>query len=178
MTLRGTVVLLPGFGGRADQPILMRLSKRLDARGLLCHRAAPPRGKVTPGLEREVAWLEALLCELTPPFALVGRSFGGRIAIRLARRRDVRAVALLGFPLRPPGKPRPLDEAALAEARAKTLIVQGAEDELGPLALVRDVVRRNRKCELLALEGAGHSFGRQEGAALDAVAEWLAARMR
>lgn len=175
---RGTVVLLPGFGGRADQPILVKLSKRLEALGFACHRAAPPRGRVTPGLEAEVAWLGALLDALDGPFALVGRSFGGRIAVRLAAREDVKAVVLLGFPLRPPGKRRPLDEAALAGAKARTLVVQGTKDELGPLSLVRRVAKKSRRCELLALDGAGHSFGRAEPGALDAAAAWLDARMR
>lgn len=174
---RATVVLLPGFGGRADQPILVKLSKRLEALGFACQRAAPPRGKVTPGLEREVAWLRDLLEGLAPPFVLVGRSFGGRIAVRLAGRRDVRAVVLLGFPLRPPGKARPLDEAALAGSRAPTLVVQGDADELGPLPLVKRVAGKNRRAEVLVLKGAGHAFGRKEADALDAAAAWLDARI-
>lgn len=177
MTPRATAVLLPGFGGRADQPILVKLSKRLEALRFSCHRAAPPRGRVTPGLEREVAWLEALLDGLDGPFVLVGRSFGGRVAVRCAGRKDVKAVVLLGFPLRPPGKPRPLDEAALGQAKARTLVVQGTRDELGPIALVRKVARRNRRCEVLALDGAEHSFGRREAEALDAVAAWIDAHL-
>lgn len=177
MTKRATVVLLPGFGGRADQPILVKLSKRLEALGFSCRRAAPPRGRVTPGLEREVAWLEALLDGLDGPFVLVGRSFGGRVAVRCAGRKDVKAVALLGFPIRPPGKKRPLDEAALAQANARTLVVQGTRDELGPLALVRKVAKKNRRCEVLALEGAEHAFGRREAEALDAVAAWIDAQL-
>lgn len=177
MTPRATVVLLPGFGGSADQPILVKLSKRLEALGFSCLRAAPPRGRVTPGLEREVAWLEALLRQHEPPFVLIGRSFGGRVAIRLARKQGVRAVVLLGFPLRPPGRPRPLDERALAGARARTLVVQGAADELGPLALVRRVAATNRRCQVLALEGAGHAFGKAEAVALDAAAAWLDAQL-
>lgn len=174
---RGTVVLVPGFGGQADQPILVKLSRRLEALGFTCHRAAPPRGRVTPGLEAEVAWLGALLDSLAGPFALVGRSFGGRIAVRLAGRKDVKAVVLLGFPLRPPGKRRPLDEAALATAKARTLVVQGTNDALGPLSLVRRVAKKNRRCEVLAISGAGHAFGRAEAGALDAAAAWLDARM-
>jgi predicted alpha/beta-hydrolase family hydrolase len=175
---RGAVVLLPGFGGRADQPILVRLSRRLEALGWTCHRAAVPRGRVTPGLEREVAWVAALLAQHPGPVALVGRSFGGRVAVRCAGHPDVRAVVALGFPLRPPGKPRPLDEAALAGAKAPTLVVQGTHDELGPLALVRRVAARNPACEVLAVEGAGHAFGRREAGALDAAAAWLEGKMR
>lgn len=170
---RATVVLLPGFGGAASQPVLVKLSKRLRALGFRCERMAPPRGRVTPGLDAEVAWLQRRLARLEGPFVLVGRSFGGRVCVRLAGLSSVRAVVLLGFPIRPPGKRRPLDEAALSAARAPTLVVQGSDDELGPLRVVRAAARGNRQVELHVLAAAGHSFGRQEAAALDTVAAWV-----
>jgi pimeloyl-ACP methyl ester carboxylesterase len=75
--------------------------------------------------------------------------------------------------VRPPGKPRPLDEAALLEVTVPTLIVQGDQDELGPLKVLERLVKRNRLLELHVLEGAGHSFGRHEAAALDHAVAWL-----
>lgn len=175
---RGAVVLLPGFGGRADQPILVRLSQRLEATGLRCHRVAPPRRRPTPGLEAEAAWLGRVLADVEPPLALVGRSFGGRVALRCAGAPGVVAVVVLGLPLRPPGRPRPLDEAALAMSPVPTLVVQGARDPLGPLPLVRRVAARCPRAEVLVVKGATHAFGRAEAGALDAASDWLSARMR
>lgn len=172
--MSGSVVLLPGFGGAPSQPILVKLAKRLAARGFACHRLAPPRGRVTPGLEAEVAWLEQRLAKLEGPVVLIGRSFGGRVCVRVAARRDgIAAVVLLGFPIRPPSKRRPLDEAALREVKAPTLVVQGSDDELGPLRVVRAAAKTNPRVALHVLDGAGHSFGRQEAGALDFVAEWV-----
>lgn len=164
-----TVVLLPGFGGRADQPILTKLEQRLE--GVTCTRLAPPRLKLTPDLEAWVDWLEGAV----PPgkLALVGRSFGGRLAVRLAARRRLVKVALLGCPVRPPKRPRPLDEAALAAMKVPTLIVQGDADALGPLAVLRPIVERNPLLELEVIAGATHAFGRHERRALDRCAEWL-----
>jgi predicted alpha/beta-hydrolase family hydrolase len=104
----------------------------------------------------------------------VGRSFGGRVCLRLGRQRP---VVLLGFPVRPPGRPRPEDEAALLSWRAAGLILQGSKDELGPLDVLEPLVRKNRKLRLEVVEGAGHSFGRQEAAVLDRAAAWLFERL-
>lgn len=170
---RADVVLLPGFGGAADQPVLVKLGQRLEALGFSCRRRAPKRGKLTPALELETTWLQAVLAEAPGPHVLVGRSFGGRVCARLAKRELVQACVLLGFPVRPPGKRRPLDEAALLEVTVPTLIVQGDEDELGPLKVLEKLVKQNRLLTLHVLGGAGHSFGRHEAAALDHAAAWL-----
>lgn len=170
MTSRASVVLLPGFQGRADQPILTRLSSRLEPLGFTCLRRAPPRLKLTPDLEAYGGWLDEELAGLRGRLILVGRSFGGRLAVRLAARRPLEAVVLLGFPIHPPGKPRPLDEAALAALTCPTWIGQGTKDPLGPLRILRRVAPR---AQLHQVDGAGHAFGAQEAATLDAAAAWL-----
>ena len=76
--------------------------------------------------------------------------------------------------MRPPGKRRPADEAALLALKCPTLIVQGDADELGPLKFFRPLLRKNAALTMHVVKGAGHSLGRYEGKALDAVAEWLA----
>lgn len=170
MTSRATVVLLPGFQGRADQPILTRLSSRLERLGFACLRRAPPRLKLTPGLEAYGAWLDGELASVRGPLVLVGRSFGGRLAARLAARRPLEAVMLLGFPIRPPGKKRPLDEAALAALTCPAWIGQGSRDALGPMKVLRRFAGGARVHEV---QGAGHAFGAKEAALLDAAAAWL-----
>ena len=164
-------VLLPGFNGAADQPILMNLERRLALIGVSCARKALSRGKPTPGLEREIAQLTTFI--EGAPVVLAGRSFGGRVCARYAAARPARALILLGFPLRPPGKPRPQDEAALLAVTCPTLIVQGDADELGPLNCFRPLLRKNPALTLQVVKDAGHSFGRHEGRALDDAAAWL-----
>lgn len=168
------VVMLPGFNGSADQPILVALAKAL-AKTCECTRLAPPRFKVTPELTAHVDWLEEAVRPLeSSRLIVIGRSFGGRLALRLAARRKLAAVVLLGFPIRPPGKPRPLDEEALRTVRCRTLIMQGSKDELGPLRVFKPIVPANRALELQVLKGAGHSFGAQQRAAIEHVARWVA----
>lgn len=171
MKPRATVALLPGFNGRADQPILVKLEARLAAKGFACVRLAPPRLALTPGLDAHVDWLDAAMAKLEGRLVVVGRSFGGRLAVRLAARRELAAVLLLGFPVRPPKKRRPLDEAALAALRCPAWIAQGTKDALGPLRVLKQFAGR---AEVYAVAGAGHSFAaKQEAQALDAAAAWL-----
>lgn len=169
---RATVVMLPGFNGSADQPILVKLERLLP--DFECVRLAPPRLKLLENLDHHVAWLREETATLKGPLVFVGRSFGGRLSIRLAAELQFAALVLLGFPVRPPSKKRPLDEAALAAVRCPTLIVQGTKDELGPLSVLRPIVKKSKCIEMLELEGAGHSFGSKEKKALEAVSAWLA----
>jgi predicted alpha/beta-hydrolase family hydrolase len=167
----GHAVLLPGFGGGADQPILVKLSAKLEALGFTCERLTLGRQRPSRGLEREMAVLAAVA---TPRSVLIGRSFGGRVCARFAVAHGARAVVLLGFPVRPPGKRRPEDEAALKALRCPTLVVQGDRDELGPLPLLRRLARANAALTLHVLPRTPHAFGRQEPAALETVVRWLA----
>lgn len=105
---------------------------------------------------------------------LVGRSFGGRVALRYAATYPVDGVVLLGFPIRPPGTRRPDDERALREAKVPVLIVQGSVDEKGPLRVLRPLIEKNRRVRLEVLDGAGHSFGRHEARAIELTAAFVA----
>jgi predicted alpha/beta-hydrolase family hydrolase len=160
------VVLVPGFNGSKTQPMLMRLARQLRARGAEAEVIELPRGRPSPGLAAEA---EALASHGEAD-AYVGRSFGGRVCLRLARQVP---VVLLGFPVRPPGRPRPEDEAALLAWKAPGLILQGSDDELGPLRVLRPLVRKNPALTLEVIDGAGHAFGRQEKRVLERACEWL-----
>jgi predicted alpha/beta-hydrolase family hydrolase len=168
------VVLLPGFNGAARQPILARLASALGA-GATCFFPGLPRGRPSPGFGRELAFLHDAIANagLSSAPVLVGRSFGGRVAVRSAALHPTRAVVLLGFPVRPPGRPRPEDEAALLALRVPTLVVQGDADDKGPLEVLAPLVQQNRSLSLVVLPKTGHQFGRAEAAAVDAAVAFL-----
>lgn len=166
------VVLVPGFNGTAKQPMLVRLSRLLRERGHQAVAVTLRSGRPSPGLSEETAQLDQFAGE--GPIAIVGRSFGGRVGARLAAQREVSAMVLLGFPVRPPGRPRPEDEAALKALKCPVLILQGAKDELGSPALLRRLTRGMKNVELRVVKGATHSFGRHEGEVLEQACEWLA----
>ena len=168
------VLMLPGFGGRADQPILLQLERALVRVGLSATRAALPPGRPSPGLEEEVA-MARTIARADPTLAgYAGRSFGGRVLARLAAQTSPRALVLLGFPLRSAaGKRRPEDEAVLAGLTCPTLVVQGATDPLGPVRMLERLAAENPRLELEVIAGAAHAFGRRQRQAVEAAASWL-----
>jgi predicted alpha/beta-hydrolase family hydrolase len=170
--------MLPGFGGGADQPLLVALERALRSRDLGATRVALTRGRPSPGLAREVG--EARACVQGDPeiSAYAGRSFGGRVLARLALERTPRALVLLGFPVRSASGQRRLEDERVLEAlTCPTLVVQGAADPLGPVRTLERLAGRNARLELTVLAGATHSFGRREREAVEAAADWLAARV-
>jgi predicted alpha/beta-hydrolase family hydrolase len=170
--------MLPGFGGGADQPVLVALERALRTHGLGATRAALSRGRPSAGLAREVAEARALADADPEIFAYAGRSFGGRVLARLALEAAPRALVLLGFPVRSGAGRRRLEDERVLEALAcPTLVVQGAADPLGPVRTLERLAAKNARLELTVLAGATHSFGRREREAVEAAASWLAARM-
>jgi pimeloyl-ACP methyl ester carboxylesterase len=167
--------MLPGFGGHADQPILVQLDQALCRVGLSATRVALPPGRPSPGLEREVAMAREIAGADPTVVAYAGRSFGGRVLARLAVESSPRALVLLGFPLRSAtGTRRPEDEAVLARLTCPTLVVQGAADPLGPVRMLKRLSARNPRLELEVIAGASHAFGRGQRQAVETAASWLA----
>jgi predicted alpha/beta-hydrolase family hydrolase len=105
--------------------------------------------------------------------ALVGRSFGGRMCVRLAAVEPPQALVVLGHPISPPNRPRPDDEAALAAVCCPTLIVQGEHDHLGPLDVLQRIASGNANIEIIVLRGVGHQFGARQAEGIDRAATWL-----
>ena len=170
--------MLPGFGGSADQAVLVALERALHSRGMGATRAALTRGRPSPGLAREVTEARARADAEPEISAYAGRSFGGRVLARLALEKTPQALVLLGFPIRSAsGRRRLEDERVLETLSCPTLVVQGAADPLGPVRTLQRLARRNVRLELTVLPGATHSFGRREREAVETAADWLAARV-
>jgi predicted alpha/beta-hydrolase family hydrolase len=176
-------VLAPGYGGSAAQPILRALARRLASYDIASHAITfRTRGKrPSRDYEWELEDVRAARDTLRAQherIALVGRSFGGRMCAFLAAVEPPDALAILGHPISPPGRPRAADEEALQGARCPTLVVQGERDELGPLAVLRRIALVNPLVDLAVIEGAGHDFGAKESEAVEQVARWLDATLR
>lgn len=182
--MRGAVLLAPGYGGTAEQPLLRRLAARLGAAGIASARMTFSRhGRPSRDYAREMDDLRAARDVLRAghpgPFALLGRSFGGRMCAFLAEHEPPDALVIVGHPIAPPGRPRPRDEAALAALTCPTLVIQGDRDELGPLEVIERAAARNPRVDVVRLAGAGHdlrsSRGSCEGEAVEHAVRWLEA---
>jgi predicted alpha/beta-hydrolase family hydrolase len=121
------------------------------------------------------------------PLVAGGRSFGGRMtsqAQALAPLNGVRALAFLGFPLHPSGKPSVTRAAHLADVKIPMLFLQGTRDDLADLKLLEPVVKSlGALASLHLMREADHSFhvlkrsGRNDeevmSEALDTFAAWV-----
>lgn len=177
-----SAVLVPGYGGTAEQPLLVRLATRLEADGIATSRITfstrrPSRGYATEKQELRAA-RDLLVARAGAPVALIGRSFGGRMCAFLAAEEPPDALVILGHPIAPPERARPADEAALLGIACPTLVVQGARDELGPVAVLERIAGQNPRIDLVVVNGAGHDYGTHEAEAIDAAARWLGSVLR
>jgi len=177
-------VLAPGYGGTAEQPILRKLTSALERFGIASRavtfrtRGSRPSTDYASEIEDLRAVRDALRSGGHDRIALVGRSFGGRIAAFLAEREPPDALVILGHPIAPPRRPRPRDEAALAATRCPTLVVQGERDELGPYAVLERIAANNPRIDLVRIAGAGHDFRAREAEAVASAARWLDSVLR
>ncbi len=175
---------MPGYGGGPEQTILRELARCLATFGIVSQAVGfSTRGKrPSRDYERELADLrlarDALRSDGATQVALVGRSFGGRMCAFLAALEPPDALAILGHPISPPGRPRPRDEQALQTMTCPTLVVQGERDELGPLAVLQRIAGVNPHVDLVVIAGAGHDFGSRDGEAVNAAARWLDSVLR
>jgi hypothetical protein len=123
------------------------------------------------------------------PLVAGGKSFGARMTSQAQAKaplEGVRGLAFFGFPLHPAGKPS-IDRADhLAEIHVPMLFLQGTNDKLAELQLLKPVVEKLKLLATLHLvEAADHSFhvparsGRNDrevmNEILDALAAWVAA---
>ena len=127
--------------------------------------------------------------ELAPnlPLFAGGKSFGGRMtsqAQALAALPNVRGLVFFAFPLHPAGKPGDERARHLDDVAIPMLFLQGTNDALAELDLLKPVVSRLGKRATLSLaEHADHSFhvpaksGRKDpevlAEILDTAAAWM-----
>jgi predicted alpha/beta-hydrolase family hydrolase len=124
----------------------------------------------------------------TLPLYAGGKSFGGRMtsqAQAIQALPHVRGLIFFGFPLHPAGKPSDERAKHLSDVAISMLFLQGTNDTLAEVDLLKPVVKRLGKRATLALfEHADHSFhvpaksGRKDAEVLaeilDTAAAWIA----
>ncbi|WP_367987032.1 alpha/beta family hydrolase [Vibrio sp. NTOU-M3] len=93
----------------------------------------------------------------TKPVVIGGKSMGGRMASLLAQEENVAAVACLGFPFHPPGKPEKYKAEHLATLEKPCLILQGERDTFGKKEEFVDF-ELSPKVQVHFLPDGDHSF--------------------
>lgn len=161
---------------RYQFPYMERGSKRVDA---------APVAHAT--VRAAVAAASARAADL--PLFAGGRSFGGRMTSQAqaeAPLEGVKGLVFFAFPLHPAGKPSADRAAHLDQVAVPMLFLQGDNDALAALDLLRPVLQRlGPRARLHLLAHADHSFhapaksGRKDAEvlaeALDAATAWMRA---
>jgi uncharacterized protein len=182
-----SLLLTHGAGSNRNGPLLVALDKVFSQHQIqvvrydLAFRQARPHGPPRPGdaaQDREGlrAEIEKLRAKGANEVWMGGHSYGGRQASMLAA--EVPALAdrllLLSYPLHPPGKPGQLRTAHFPQLKTPTLFVHGSRDPFGTIEELKAAIALiPAPTQLLAIEGAGHDLGRNQGDLADEIARAL-----
>jgi predicted alpha/beta-hydrolase family hydrolase len=193
---RACLVLAHGAGAGMAHPSMAAIAEGLEERGVATLRFQFPymeRGSKRVDSPRVAhAAVRAAVSEArrragTLPLFAGGKSFGGRMTSQTqaeAPLEDVRGLVFFGFPLHPAGAPSVERAAHLKDVGIAMLFLQGSNDPLADVSLMRPAVAAlGRRATLRLFADADHSFhvtkrsGRTNaavmGEVLDVAAEWM-----
>ena len=193
---RACYVLAHGAGAGMTHPFMAAIAAELALRGIATLRYQFPymeHGARRPDPPRlahaTVRAAVAVASRMLPSLPLIagGKSFGGRMtsqAQAASALPGVRALAFLGFPLHPAGRPARDRAEHLFAVQVPLLFLQGTRDALATLDQLEPVCAAlGARATLKLFADADHSFhvpastGRKDsqvrGDVLDALAAWI-----
>ncbi|MSQ28368.1 MAG: hypothetical protein EXR51_09575 [Dehalococcoidia bacterium] len=161
-----TVVYAPGAGSNLHDPFGRHLAVALATGGIGCLRFHFPyqearAGRPDPPPLLEETWRAAIdnARQYGGRLAVGGRSMGGRIAsMVVAKGTPVDALALLAYPLHPPGRPEKRRDQHLSAISVPTLFCSGTRDAFGTTGELATAAALVPQSIVHVLEGADHGF--------------------
>lgn len=180
------LLLTPGAGAGRDQPSLVAIEEALAPHGVavermdfpyrLAGRKAPDKPAVLLAAVIEGAARLAAATGLPPErIALGGRSMGGRIcSMAAAEGQACAGLALVSYPLHPPGRPERLRTDHFPAIGVPCLFVSGTRDAFAtPAELEQAAATIPGDVTQVWLERGDHGLRGQDAAVAAAVASWL-----
>jgi len=130
------VLLTPGASATKDHPSLVVIDGELEAVGVAVERIDLPTSRPGPKVLQAIAdgagALAARAGVAPADIVLGGRSFGGRMcSVAAADGLPALGLALLSYPLHPPGRPEQLRTEHFARLTMPCLFVSGTRDAFG-----------------------------------------------
>ena len=166
-------LLAPGAGGGASHPALLAIEQALAPAPV--SRVALPRSRAVEAVERAAAEL-AVRSGLDPGrLVLGGRSYGGRMCSEaVAGGLPALGLALVSYPLHPPGRPAQLRTAHFPDLGVPCLFVSGTRDAFAtPAELEAAVAAIPAPVTLRWVEGADHGMKGRDDEVARAVRDWV-----
>jgi len=183
------VLLAPGAGADRNQSSLLAIERtlsplpvrRMDFPYRTAGRRAPDRAPVLmAAMADELArFCEELGCS-TDAVLLGGRSMGGRIGSMVAAElggggSGVAGLALVSYPLHPPGRPDRLRTAHLPSLDVPVLFISGTRDPFGtPEEFERETAVIPGPMTFRWIDGARHDLRGKDEQVAALIAEWIA----
>ena len=178
------VLLTPGAGADRNQAALVEIERalapipveRMDFPYRKAGRRAPDRPPVLLNAVREgAAELAARTGVPADRLVLGGRSMGGRICSQaVAEGLPALALALVSYPLHPPGKPGQLRAEHFGHLEVPCLFVSGTRDAFGsPAELETATAAIRGTVTHVWIEGGDHGLRRKDAEVAAAVRRWL-----
>lgn len=186
-----TILLAHGAGAGMDHSFMEILTDALVKRQMNVVRFNFPyiteRKKFTGSPKQNIDAWSAILSwagiQFPNPIYIAGKSYGGRMASHLAAEYSnlpIQGIIYFGFPLHAPSKPSTDRANHLEEVNYPQLFLQGTNDALADIRLIRQKVPTLPRATLIEHSEADHSFkqkGKKQGLVLEELAEdvltWL-----
>lgn len=182
------LLLAPGAGAGRDQSALVAIDGVVSAAGAVVERMdfgyrkagrkAPDREPVLLEAVRAEAELFATRSGLAPSrLVLGGRSMGGRIcSMAVAGGLEALGLALISYPLHPPGRPEKMRTGHFPNLTVPCLFVSGTRDAFGsPEELEAATAAIPGAVTHVWVDGKDHAMRNADAAVAAAVATWLEA---
>jgi len=180
------VLLTPGAGAGADQAALVAVDEALAADGItvlrmdfpyrLAGRKSPDRPPVLIQAVRDGAARLAEQAGVRPSdIVLGGRSMGGRIcSMAVADGLPAAGLALVSYPLHPPGRPEKARTEHLPALDVPCLFVSGTRDAFGTTAELEAATKViPGDVTHVWIDGGDHGLRRKDVAVAEAVRTWV-----
>jgi len=173
------VLLTPGASATKDHPSLVVIDGELEAAGIPVGRISLPSSRPGPKVLRAIAEgagaLAARAGVEAADVVLGGRSFGGRMcSVAAADGLPARGLALLSYPLHPPGRPEQLRIEHFPRLTMPCLFVSGTRDAFGsPEELEAASAQISGPVTHVWINGGDHGMGRHNLDVALAVRDWV-----
>ncbi len=178
------VLLAPGASAGRDQPALMAIERalaplpveRMDFPYRKAGRRSPDRPDVlVEAIRAEAGALSRRTAVPPDRVVLGGRSMGGRMcSLAVAQGLPAAGLALVSYPLHPPGRPETLRTEHFPQLAVPCLFVSGTRDAFAsPAELQAAAAAIPGRVTHVWIEGGDHGLRRRDAEVAEAVAGWV-----
>jgi uncharacterized protein len=173
------VLLTPGASATKDHPSLVVIDGELEAVGIAVERIDLPSSRPGPKVLQAIAdgagALAARAGVAPADIVLGGRSFGGRMcSVAAADGLPALGLALLSYPLHPPGRPEQMRTEHFSRLTMPCLFVSGTHDAFGtPAELEAASEAIPGPVTHVWIEGGDHGMRRHNRGVALAVRDWV-----